>query len=95
MQKSILFVTACQGQHKPSSDFDLILADFAEFLNVEGHQILASMFLSRAQGQSYQLNDIKYKLHASYPQLGQMFRAPTAPYKVEPLRINQVNYHNT
>ena len=67
-QKTILLRTACKSGTS-NQDIDLILADFAEFLNVEQLSYLAMKYLQSSTSSKPEVQNIKHRIYNSHPEL--------------------------
>lgn len=74
-QKTILLRSAC-NEKDSNQDIDLILADFAEFLNVEQLSFLAMKYLSHSTSTKPEVHNIKHRIYNSHPELQQVFPKP-------------------
>jgi hypothetical protein len=74
----VILRTACKSNH-PNEDQDLILTDFAEFLNADQQQYLAMKYLQTCSIKSNQggkLANLKNRIFYSAPQLQTIFAKP-------------------
>lgn len=85
-QKTIILRAACKQPSATNEDMDLILADFAEYLNVEEMSFTAMKHMQQAQNVSPEVAAVKYRIYASSIEVQQSFHAPPVPFQVEPVR---------
>lgn len=64
--------SACKATHS-TQDIDLILADFAEFLNAEQLSYLAMKYLQSSSHQKPEVASLKNRLYYSNQQLQEVF----------------------
>ena len=75
IQKTLLLRTACKARHS-TEDIDLILTDFAEFLNADQQQYIAMKFLQSSTINKPELSNLKNRIYYSAPNLHTVFAKP-------------------
>jgi len=79
-QKTIILRAACKQPNTTNEDMDLILADFAEYLNVEQMSFTAMKHMQQTQNVRPEVADVKYRVYTSSLEVQQAFHAPPAPF---------------
>ena len=90
----MLLSQACKVQQS-TQDFDLICADFAEYLNSESLAYLALKFAGACGGQKPEIAEIKYRIYEGNPELKDYVpRPPTIPFAITQIRAQVAAQQN-
>jgi len=62
-QKTIILRAACKQPNATNEDMDLIMADFAEYLNVESMSFTAMKHMQQIKNVRQEVSEVKYRIH--------------------------------